>query len=111
MPTPTDAPDKTQPATSPSKAATKPITETEPQVELPPAYRVVLHNDEVNFFHDVVRNVYRLTPLSLPEAYDRTVEAHRSGRSTLLSTHRERAELYVEQFASVGLTVTIEPDG
>jgi len=28
----------------------------------------------------------------------------------LLVTHKERAELYVEQFASFTLTVTCEPD-
>jgi hypothetical protein len=36
-------------------------------------------------------------------------EAHHSGRSQLLLTHRERAELYVDQFASKGLAVVIEP--
>ena len=39
----------------------------------------------------------------------RTVEANQSGLSLLLVTHKERAELYQEQFQSKGLTVTIEP--
>ena len=33
-----------------------------------------------------------------------------AGAALLLVTHRERAELYVEQFASMGLTTTCEPD-
>jgi ATP-dependent Clp protease adaptor protein ClpS len=32
-----------------------------------------------------------------------------SGVALVLVTHKERAELYVEQFASKRLTVTIEP--
>ena len=36
-------------------------------------------------------------------------EAHETGIALLLVTHKERAELYQEQFQSKGLTVTIEP--
>jgi ATP-dependent Clp protease adapter protein ClpS len=43
------------------------------------------------------------------EATYKMWEAYHCGRSVLLITYRERAELYVEQFASKGLTVTIEP--
>jgi ATP-dependent Clp protease adapter protein ClpS len=39
----------------------------------------------------------------------RTIEAHQSGVSMLLVTHRERAELIQDQFQTRGLTVTIEP--
>jgi ATP-dependent Clp protease adaptor protein ClpS len=77
--------------------------------QLPP-YRVLLHNDDVNSFDHVIRSIQRLTPLKLEEAVERTLEAHERGVSLLLVTHRERAELYVEQFASVGLTVTCEPE-
>jgi len=31
--------------------------------------------------------------------------------SLLLVSHKERAELYVEQFATFNITVSIEPDG
>ena len=44
------------------------------------------------------------------EAAQRALEAHETGVSLLLVTHQERAELYQEQFASCGLTVTIEPE-
>jgi len=36
-------------------------------------------------------------------------EADKTGVALLLTTHKERAELYQEQFTSKGLTVTIEP--
>jgi ATP-dependent Clp protease adapter protein ClpS len=51
-----------------------------------------------------------LTTLSPEDAIVRTIEAHESGLALLLVTHRERAELYVEQFHSRSLTVTIEPE-
>jgi ATP-dependent Clp protease adaptor protein ClpS len=75
-----------------------------------PPYRVILHNDDVNTFDHVIRTIVRLTPLSQEEAVRRTMEAHETGSSVLLVTHKERAELYVEQFASCNLTVTCEPD-
>jgi len=75
-----------------------------------PPYRVILHNDDVNTFDHVIRTIVRLTPLSEEEAAQRTMEAHQTGSSLLLVTHKERAELYVEQFASCNLTVTCEPD-
>ncbi len=88
--------------------APEPRKKDEPEV--PPPYRVLLHNDDVNLFEQVVRVLHRLTPLNLEEAFERTTEAHTRGRSVLLSTHKERAELYVEQLASAGLTVTMEQD-
>jgi ATP-dependent Clp protease adaptor protein ClpS len=77
--------------------------------QLPP-YKVLLHNDDKNTFDHVIRSVMRLTPLGEDEAVVRAIEAHETGVSLLLVTHRERGELYVEQFASLSITVTIEPD-
>ncbi len=91
-----------------------PQTTTEPEVDqdssLIPPYRVVLHNDDVNTFDHVIRTILRLTPLNEAEAIEKTLEAHETGSSVLLVTTRERAELYVEQFATYNLTVTAEPD-
>ncbi len=64
---------------------------------------------DVHSFEHVIRAILKLTGLSKPEAEQRTLEAHETGLSLLLTTHRERAELYVEQFATFGLTVTCEP--
>ncbi len=76
--------------------------------QLPP-YRVILHNDDVNTFEYVIRAILKITPLGETEAVERTLEAHETGSSLLLVTHKERAELYVEQFATKRLTVTTEP--
>lgn len=91
-------------------------TDTTPQVHeqqdvrhLPP-YRVILHNDDVNTFEHVIRTILKLTNLNEQEAVQRSIEAHETGCALLLVTHKERAELYVEQFATFHLTVTCEPD-
>ena len=75
-----------------------------------PQFKVLLHNDDVNTVEHVVRSVFQLTPLAQEEAIQKTIEADQSGVALLLVTHQERAELYQEQFASLSLTVTIEPD-
>lgn len=88
---------------SPSEAPAK----RKPQ-QLPP-YKVLLHNDDVNTFEHVIVSVVQLTAVDTKQAVLRALEAHESGIALLLVTHRERAELYVEQFASLSLTVTLEP--
>jgi ATP-dependent Clp protease adapter protein ClpS len=52
----------------------------------------------------------QLAGLNEQDAVLRTIEAHKTGVALLLTTHKERAELYQEQFQSKGLTVTIEPE-
>lgn len=86
--------------TAPAKPKTKPL----------PPYKVLLHNDDVNTMEYASATVHQLTPLNLADSRQRTREAHLRGLSLLLKTHKERAELYQEQFTSKGLTVTIEPD-
>lgn len=75
-----------------------------------PPYKVLLHNDDANSIEHVVISILKLTDLSLAEAEARTMEAHLAGVALLLVTHRERAELYEEQFRTFNLIVTIEPD-
>lgn len=89
---------------------TKPEVEIERKTRHLPPFRVILHNDDVNTFEHVILSILRLTPLNEQDAVSRTIEAHETGASLLLVTHKERAELYVEQFASLHLTVTCEVD-
>jgi len=106
--------DKEQTAVETSGTATKPkraprkAPQKKPPQPLPP-WKVLLHNDDKNDILFVVRTVLELTPLNEQEAEKRTVEAHKTGVALLLTTHKERAELYQDQFTSKGLTVTIEP--
>jgi len=75
-----------------------------------PPFKVLLHNDDVNTFEHVIVAIVKLTTLEPQQAILKTLEAHEAGIALLLVTHKERAELYVEQFATFTLTVTIEPD-
>lgn len=74
-----------------------------------PQCRVVLHNDDVNEVASVIRTLTRLTPLTKERATLVTLHAHFHGDALVLITHKERAELYVTQFRSRGLTVSLEP--
>jgi|SRR5262249_11961993 len=74
-----------------------------------PRYKVVLHRNPETDLMYVVRSVMELTRFPRAEATHKMWEAHHQGRSILLTTYLERAELYVEQFASKGLATSIEP--
>jgi ATP-dependent Clp protease adaptor protein ClpS len=74
-----------------------------------PRYKVILHSDPSSDLMFVVRSVMELTRFPRAEATHKMWEAHHQGRSVLLTTWLERAELYVEQFASRGLTTSVEP--
>ena len=90
------------------KRARKTKPKQKPPQLLPP-WKVLLHNDDKNDVGFVVITIVELTPLNEKEAEGRTEEANQTGVALLLTTHKERAELYQEQFTSKGLTVTIEP--
>ncbi len=93
-------------ATVPAKRPAPP--KRDPRM-LPPC-KVLLHNDDVNTFEHVIRSIVRLTPIREDDAVVKAIEAHETGLTLLLVTHRERAELYLDQFASLNITVTLETD-
>ena len=74
-----------------------------------PPWKVLLHNDDKNDQFFVIATIIELTPLKEQDAKLRMLEAHETGVALLLVTHKERAELYHDQFQSKGLTVSIEP--
>jgi len=74
-----------------------------------PPYRVVLRRDAGQQLMGVVRAVMEVTHLCREEATHKMWESYHRGKAQLLVTHRERAELYIDQFAHWGVTVTIEP--
>ena len=90
------------------KRARKTTPKKKPPQPLPP-WKVLLHNDDKNDFEYVIGTITQLTSLNEQDAEIRAVEAHKTGVALLLATHKERAELYQEQFTSKGLVVTIEP--
>lgn len=74
-----------------------------------PRFKVVLLQSAIDDLMFIVRSVMELTRFPRAEATHKMWEAYHCGRSVILTTYLERAELYAEQFASKGLSVTIEP--
>ncbi|MHB1424964.1 MAG: ATP-dependent Clp protease adaptor ClpS [Gemmataceae bacterium] len=74
-----------------------------------PLFKVVLLQSGIDDLMFIVRSVMELTRFPRAEATHKMWETYHCGRSVLLTTYLERAELYAEQFASKGLSVTIEP--
>jgi ATP-dependent Clp protease adapter protein ClpS len=74
-----------------------------------PQYRVILHADNAHALMYVVQAVMELTRFHREEATHKMWESHNSGRTRLLATHLELAELYIEQFTERGLSVSLEP--
>src|SRR3954452_3434476 len=95
-------------ATVKPKRARKPAPKKGPPGMLPP-WKGLLHNDDKNDVFYVVETIVELTPLNEQDAKLRMLEAHETGVALLLTTHKERPELYKDQFETKGLTVTIEP--
>ena len=87
---------------------TSPTCDTSPKTNTLPPWRVILHNDDVNTANAVAERVQEITPLDEQDAVLRVKEADEEGQSLLLTTHQERAELYVEQFETFKITVTAE---
>src|SRR5262245_49415035 len=74
-----------------------------------PQYKTMLHKDASTHVEHVISTLILLCAFNKQDAELRTLEAHDTGCALLLITHKERAELYVDQFQSRSLTVTIEP--
>ena len=74
-----------------------------------PRHRVVLHRTTDKGLLFVVNVLRELTRFGEAEAMSRMWEAYHRGKSLVLETHLERAELYVEQFQAHGLHASIEP--
>ncbi len=74
-----------------------------------PPYRVILYNDDVHSTDEVVRALCKSVPsLSQRKAILIMLQAHVTGRATVVICAREQAEYYAERLGTFGLTVTIE---
>jgi ATP-dependent Clp protease adaptor protein ClpS len=90
-------------------AQVQPAQAQSPVADRLPPFKVILHGDDKNEPLYVVETICDLTPLNPHTATTAMLEAHNTGAALLLVTHRERAELYIEQFQSKKLSVTMEP--
>jgi ATP-dependent Clp protease adaptor protein ClpS len=94
-----------------SESTPKAATQLLPPTSKPlPRFKVLLHNDDKNDVEFVINTIIELTPLGQEDAFKVVMEAHETGASLVLVTHKELAELYTEQLTSKGLTATLEAD-
>lgn len=105
----TPAPPSSGEGSKPSSAAAVKERPAPPRLDRMPPWRVLLHNDAVNDMVYVVETVMELCAFPKTRAIQVMLEAHTRGLALLLTTHKERAELYADQFKSKKLTVSIEP--
>ncbi|MGE3806307.1 MAG: ATP-dependent Clp protease adaptor ClpS [Gemmataceae bacterium] len=70
--------------------------------------QLMLHLDGQADLMHAMRTVMELLRFCVDEATHKMWQAHHEGKAPLLALHRERAELYAEQFAERGLNVTLE---
>lgn len=84
------------------------LPETDQKTKKLPPYKVILKNDNVNDAGVVVNKIIEFVNLRKEEATLKMLEAHKTGRSLLLVTHREKAELIQDQFKSCVPPIEIE---
>lgn len=74
-----------------------------------PRFKVILHRTDHRDLPHVARTLRHLAHFADAEATFRMWDAYQNGRTLVLVTHLERAELYVEQFGEAGLAASVEP--
>lgn len=82
---------------------------TESKTRLAPQYKVLLHNDDYNAMHDVVRALCETFRFKTEEAALIMMEAHSEGVALCKIEPLEHAELHRDQLQAQGLIATIEP--
>jgi ATP-dependent Clp protease adapter protein ClpS len=75
-----------------------------------PRYRLILLRNAGADLMYIIRCVMELARFPREEATHKMWEAHHSGRSVILVTWLEKAELYAELLAEKGLATSIEKD-
>lgn len=81
---------------------TKPHVVTRPQIRRPRRWNVILIDDDDHTYEYVIRMMIELFGLDIPAAFRVAQEVDQSGRAICMTTHREHAELKVEQIWAFG---------
>lgn len=87
--------------------AARPEPASKPRVKRPRPWNVVLLNDDEHTYEYVIAMVQRLFGHTVERAYQIAKTVDTEGRAVCLTTHRELAELKVEQVHSFGRDVLI----
>lgn len=96
------------------------LPDLEDEVQLLPPYNVVLHDDDDHTFEYVIEMLRAVFGFPVEKGFRHAVAVHNTGRTVLLTTTKEHAELKQEQVHAYGpdyriercagsMTCTIEP--
>lgn len=84
--------------------------ETDEASALDRTWNVIVWNDHVNLMNYVVYVFQKVLGFDKPTATKHMLEVHNEGKSLVVSTSKERAELYLQQLQSFGLKTTLQQD-
>ncbi len=85
-------------------------TTTNPPPSIVRRYKVILHRSANVDLAEIARTLRELTHYADAEATFRMWDAYQNGWTLVLTTHLERAELFVEQLGNRGLCASVEPE-
>ena len=74
-------------------------------------YRVILYNDDVHGFDDVVHQVQKATGVPTEEAFAITLDAHETGRSVCYAGSLDACEKVAGVLREIALHVEIDQAG
>lgn len=84
----------------------EPVTEEDVEVQRP--WQVILFNDDVHSFDEVILQVQKATGCSLERAVQITFTAHTEGQAVAFGGPLERCEVAAAKLQEIRLRVTIE---
>jgi len=91
-----------------SHAPSKPAEEQAPSTPTLGQLTLILHDDPANTLSETVEALVRVAKRSFTEASAIAYQAHKHGSTPLLQTHREHAEVLIQQLGKQNLTVSID---
>ena len=80
----------------------KPSVRSKPRISRPRRWNVILLDDDDHTYEYVIRMLMEVFGQSVQRAYRCACEVDRSGRVICMTTHRELAELKLEQIIGYG---------
>lgn len=72
------------------------------------AYHVILYNDDIHAFDDVVRQVQKATGVSTEDAFAITLQAHETGRAACYMGPHDACAKVADILREIGLHVEID---
>lgn len=83
-------------------------TETTPSVELGNPWQVLLFNDEVHTFDEVILQIQKATGCSLERAFELTFMVHNNGKALVYVGEKDKCERVAAILNQIQLTTTVE---